>query len=98
MIKKIKENYIYIFIFAIFLVIGLFVPVGGDDWEISTWYNNEGIFSLFRKSVSSWLTYNGRIMNNFFDMFLSKYGILWAFVSALVHTSTIYFLLKIFNL
>ncbi len=98
MIKKIKENYIYIFIFAIFLVIGLFVPVGGDDWEISTWYNNEGIFSLFCKSVSSWLTYNGRIMNNFFDMFLSKYGILWAFVSALVHTSTIYFLLKIFKL
>ena len=37
--KFIKEKYIYILIFAIFLTINCFVPVGGDDWEISSWYN-----------------------------------------------------------
>lgn len=96
--EKIKENYIYYAIFVLFLLIGLFVPVGGDDWEISYWYNNENLFSLLCKSIYMWNTYNGRILNNFFDMFLGKYTVLWAFISAMIHTGTIYYLLKIFKL
>lgn len=93
--KFIKEKYIYILIFAIFLTINCFVPVGGDDWEISSWYNVGGIFTLFIKSIVIWKTYNGRILNNFFDMFLGKYPMVWAISSALITTLTIYYLLKL---
>lgn len=96
--KFLKDNYAYIFIFLIFLIIGLFVPTGGDDWEISSWYNKEGLFSLFCKSVYSWNNFNGRIIHNFFTMVMGKYSILWAFTSATVHVLTIYYLLKIFKL
>lgn len=93
--KFIKEKYIYILIFIIFLTINCFVPVGGDDWEISSWYNTGGIFTLFIKSIVVWKTYNGRILNNFFDMFLGKYPLVWAISSALITTLTIYYLLKL---
>lgn len=96
--KFIKDYYVYILIFLIFLAIGIFVPTGGDDWEISSWYNKEGLFGLLCKSVYMWTFYNGRIMNNFFDMFISKYPFLWAIISALIHTGTIIILLKIFKL
>lgn len=93
--RFIKEKYIYIFIFIIFLIINYFVPVGGDDWEISSWYDIGGIFTLFIKSIVIWKTYNGRILNNFFDMFLGKYPLVWAISSALITTLTIYYLLKL---
>lgn len=96
--KFIKDYYVYILVFFIFLAIGIFVPTGGDDWEISGWYNKEGLFGLLCKSIYMWTFYNGRIMNNFFDMFISKYPFLWAIISALIHTGTIIILLKIFKL
>lgn len=96
--KFIKDYYVYILVFLIFLAIGIFVPTGGDDWEISSWYNKEGLFGLLCKSIYMWTFYNGRIMNNFFDMFISKYPFLWAIISALIHTGTIIILLKIFKL
>ena len=44
-----------------------------------------------------WSSYNGRILNNYFDMILPKYDGLWAVTSALIHTLTIFVLLKIFS-
>ena len=97
-IKNISKEYgVYLLIFIVFLIIGLFVPTGGDDWEISSWYSNEGLFGLLIKSIYAWTNFTGRIMNNFFDMFLSKYPLLWAFVSAFIHVGTIYFILKLFK-
>ena len=93
--KFLKEYYMYIVIFIIFLFIGLFVPAGGDDWEISSWYRNEGFLRLICNAIYMWKYFNGRILNNLFDMFLGKYEILWAFSSALVHTLTIFISLKI---
>ena len=95
--KFILDYYIYIIIFIIFLIIGIFVPTGGDDWEISSWYRNDGLFRLFGESIRLWEFFNGRILNNFFDMFLSKYPLLWAFISSIVHTLTIYIGLKLFK-
>ena len=97
MLEKIKKYYVYILIFITFLIIGLFVPIGGDDWEIASWYNDEGLFGLLCKSIYTWHTFNGRIMNNFFDMFLGKYPILWSFASAGFYTATAYILLKAFK-
>ena len=93
--KILKDYYMYIVIFLIFLFIGLFVPAGGDDWEISSWYRNEGFLRLICNAIYMWKSFNGRILNNLFDMFLGKYEILWAFSSALVHTLTIFISLKI---
>jgi len=56
--KIIKSYYLYIIIFIIFFVIGLFVPTGGDDWEISGWYSEYGLFNLFCKSIYTWNTFN----------------------------------------
>ena len=38
--KLLKNYYLYIIVFIIFLIIGIFVPTGGDDWEISGWYRD----------------------------------------------------------
>lgn len=94
--NKWKIGYLIIFIF--FLIMNVFVPIGGDDWEISSWYNTPGLINLFGKSVFAWIGFNGRIIHNFMTMFLDNYGILWIITSAAVYTLTIYILLKFFKL
>lgn len=94
--QVVKDNIIFVGILFFWMIVAYCVPTGGDDWEISTWYREDFITTLVG-DIKAWGTLNGRVMNNLWDSFFSKYRITWNIVSAIVHVSTLYFVAKIFG-
>ena len=92
-IKAIKENWIFLLIYLFFFYVASRSPVGGDDWEIATWYRN-GAVSSFIGNIRTWAYFNGRVFNNLFDAMFSFYRGLWVVISPLAHAGTLYFISK----
>lgn len=94
--KKLKENYHYLIIFIIFLIINFLSPRTGDDW--SNYLEGAlGIRHMIGQAIGMYFDWEGRFISRLLINFLTYYKVLWNIINSLIITSIIYLIVKIIN-
>jgi hypothetical protein len=99
-IKFIQNNYLFLFIFFIFLYINLLTPPVGDDWEVGTWFSvgaGGNIITALHGIYYNWLHFNGRGLLNFLMSYFCYFSFFWKFFSASMICFIVYAFSKIFK-
>lgn len=94
--KFIKENknlFFYLSIFLIFIILFSLAVFTGDDWG----KGSAGIVQAFKLSVSTWKTYNGRLLGNFLVILLKYNKCFRVILEASMLTGIVYFCSNIFK-
>ena len=94
---RLRDYWIYLVLYLFFLFVSYTSARGGDDWELSSWYQ-KGMLSTFIGMVRATTYLNGRIIQNLFTTFFAYYDSLWCLVSPAIFTGIIYFANKLFGL
>lgn len=90
LLKKIRDNKYYVFLFFLFVLLCYFFPYSGDDW---TWGTQIGIDRL-----NIWFdNYNGRYAGNLLILALTRSKLLRIAIESLAFTLIIKYIYKITN-
>ena len=74
--KKLKENYHYLIIFIIFLIINFLSPRTGDDWS-NYLEGTLGIRHMIGQAIGMYFDWEGRFISRLLINFLTYYKVLW---------------------
>jgi len=95
-LAKLKRNWIYLVAYVFFFYVALRLPIGGDDWEISSWYRG-GLLQLIFGAVRSWSYFNGRILHNVATPFFDFYRTMYVIIIPLIIVGNLHLLYEIFK-
>lgn len=95
-IKKIniKSIFLYLILFLFMFIVGLLMPLGGDDWN-NYLNGKEGFLFIIEVAKSSYLSFEGRFFSRIFDSLLVPHQVIWSLINAFMFSFVYYALLKI---
>ena len=96
LIDWLKMYWIYVAIYIFFLYVSSTSVKVGDDWSVSTWYQ-DGFLGTLAEAMRMTVYFNGRVATNLFVSFFAYYDFLWRFTAPAIFTSIIYLSARLFG-